>query len=61
MDGMFWEVGRSWWYGCNYPVWETIVVSQREPQKVFKLLDMFEGLENLKDDVENVSEGYGCM
>lgn len=40
---------------------ETIAVSQREPQKVFKLLDMFEGLENLKDDVENVFEGYGCM
>lgn len=40
---------------------EAIAVSQREPQKVFKLLDMFEGLENLKEDVEKVFEGYGCM
>eukprot|EP01018_Ginkgo_biloba_P011403 Gb_28526 [translate_table: standard] len=40
---------------------EAIAVTQREPQKLFKLLDMIEGLENLKEDLEKVFEGFGCM
>ncbi|GLJ32585.1 hypothetical protein SUGI_0655680 [Cryptomeria japonica] len=40
---------------------EAIVASQREPQMVFKLLDTFERLENLKGDLEKVFGGYGCM
>jgi exocyst complex protein 7 len=40
---------------------EAVALSQREPQKLFKLLDMVEGLETLKEDFGVVFEGPGCL
>lgn len=40
---------------------EAVALSQREPQKLFKLLDMVEGLERLKEDFVVVFEGPRCL
>eukprot|EP01018_Ginkgo_biloba_P038851 Gb_25723 [translate_table: standard] len=40
---------------------EAVSLSQTEPQKLFKLLDMIEGLEGLKGDFESVFQGHGCL
>ena len=40
---------------------EVVALSQREPQKLFKLLDMVEGLERLKEDFGVVFERPRCL
>ncbi|XP_057859628.2 exocyst complex component EXO70A1-like [Cryptomeria japonica] len=40
---------------------EVVALSQTQPQKLFKLLDMIEGLQSLKEDFGNLFEGSGCL
>ncbi|XP_057850150.2 exocyst complex component EXO70A1 [Cryptomeria japonica] len=40
---------------------EAVALSQTQPEKLFKLLDMLEGLQSLKEDFGNLFEGSGCL